>query len=89
VCAFLFEQAVLNGIDKGEIISSSAPQVPKDGRSSSDFTHTRRMKPGSAPFQGKFWIYIYILLDRFGCRVTFGTRLFFYPCRGNYRVRRI
>ncbi|KAK7376814.1 hypothetical protein VNO80_02231 [Phaseolus coccineus] len=47
------ELSVLNGIDKGEIISSSAPQVPKDGKSSSDFTHTRRMKPGSAPFQDR------------------------------------
>ncbi|XP_027940740.1 uncharacterized protein LOC114194603 [Vigna unguiculata] len=46
------ELAVLNGIDKGEIISSSAPQVPKDGRST-DFTHTRRMKPGSGPFQDR------------------------------------
>jgi len=57
----------LNGIDKGEIISSSAPQVPKDGRST-DFTHTRRMKPGSGPFQGKLCMYIYVLLDRFRCR---------------------
>ncbi|KAL2964065.1 hypothetical protein AAZX31_17G236600 [Glycine max] len=47
------ELTVLKGIDKGEIISSSAPQVPKDGRSSTDFTHTRRMKPGSAPFQDR------------------------------------
>ncbi|KAK7383050.1 hypothetical protein VNO78_28716 [Psophocarpus tetragonolobus] len=44
------ELSVLKGIDKGEVISSSAPQVPKDGRSSTDFTHTRRIKPGSAPF---------------------------------------
>lgn len=61
----LFEQTVLKGIDKGEIISSSAPQVPKDGRSSTDFTHTRRMKPGSAPFQGTFTIFICILTDYF------------------------
>ncbi|XP_020210585.1 uncharacterized protein LOC109795477 isoform X1 [Cajanus cajan] len=47
------ELTVFKGIDKGEIISSSAPQVPKDGRSSTDFTHTRRMKPGSAPFQDR------------------------------------
>ncbi|RDX97269.1 hypothetical protein CR513_19975 [Mucuna pruriens] len=47
------ELTVLKGIDKGEIISSSAPQVPKDGRGSTDFTHTRRMRPGSAPFQDR------------------------------------
>ncbi|TKY57726.1 PERQ amino acid-rich with GYF domain-containing protein 2 [Spatholobus suberectus] len=47
------ELTVLRGIDKGEIISSSAPQMPKDGRSSTDFTHARRMKPGSAPFQDR------------------------------------
>lgn len=57
--AFLFEQTVLNGIDKGEIISSSAPQVPKDGRGSTDFTHTRRMKLGSSPLQGTFKILTY------------------------------
>ncbi|KAE9586168.1 hypothetical protein Lal_00010020 [Lupinus albus] len=38
------ELSVLKGIEKAEIISSSAPQVSKDGRSSTDFTHTRRMK---------------------------------------------
>ncbi|CAJ1972425.1 unnamed protein product [Sphenostylis stenocarpa] len=47
------ELSVLKGIDKGEIISSGAPQVPKDGRSSTDFTHTRRTKSGSAPFQDR------------------------------------
>ncbi|XP_027369076.1 uncharacterized protein LOC113874950 isoform X2 [Abrus precatorius] len=47
------ELSVLKGIDKGDITSSSAPQVPKDGRGSTDFTHTRRIKPGSAPFQDK------------------------------------
>ncbi|KAL2318700.1 hypothetical protein Fmac_032576 [Flemingia macrophylla] len=47
------ELTVFKGIDKGEIISSSAPQVPKDGRSSTDFTHTRRMKPGNASFQDR------------------------------------
>ena len=70
----LFEQTVLKGIDKGEIISSNAPQVPKDGRSSTDFTHTRRMKPGSAPFQcNNQYIYIYILTDRIGCSMIFDT----------------
>ncbi|OIW12042.1 hypothetical protein TanjilG_24440 [Lupinus angustifolius] len=38
------ELSVLKGIEKAEIISSSAPQVSKDGRGSTDFTHTRRMK---------------------------------------------
>ncbi|CAL0332670.1 unnamed protein product [Lupinus luteus] len=38
------ELSVLKGIEKAEIISSSAPQVSKDGRASTDFTHTRRMK---------------------------------------------
>ncbi|XP_061353364.1 protein ESSENTIAL FOR POTEXVIRUS ACCUMULATION 1-like isoform X2 [Gastrolobium bilobum] len=48
------ELSVLKGIDKGEIISSSAPQVPKDGRGgSTDFTHTRRMKLGNAPLQDR------------------------------------
>ncbi|KAE9588457.1 putative GYF-like domain-containing protein [Lupinus albus] len=39
------ELSVLKGIEKVEIISSVAPQVPKDGRGSTDSTHTRRMKP--------------------------------------------
>ncbi|KAE9600084.1 putative GYF-like domain-containing protein [Lupinus albus] len=39
------ELSVLKGIEKAEIISSSAPQVSKDGCGSTDFTHTRRMKP--------------------------------------------
>ncbi|KAJ1419709.1 GYF-like domain superfamily, partial [Sesbania bispinosa] len=47
------ELFVLKGIDKGEVISSSAPQVPKDGRGSTDFTHTRRMKVGSATLQDR------------------------------------
>jgi hypothetical protein len=47
------KQTVLKGIDKGEIISSSAPQGPKDGRNSTDFTHSRQMKHGNAPLQGK------------------------------------
>ncbi|GAU15315.1 hypothetical protein TSUD_03840 [Trifolium subterraneum] len=47
------ELSVLNGIDKGEIISSSAPQVTKEGRGSTDFTHTRRMKPGTTPLQDR------------------------------------
>ncbi|KAI4316808.1 hypothetical protein L6164_024751 [Bauhinia variegata] len=47
------ELAILNGIEKGEIVSSSVPQVPKDGRSSTDFTHARRMKIGSEPFQDR------------------------------------
>ncbi|KAL1353723.1 protein ESSENTIAL FOR POTEXVIRUS ACCUMULATION 1-like isoform X1 [Arachis hypogaea] len=44
------ELSILKGIDKGEIITSGAPQVPKDGRSSTDFSHTRRSKPGGSPF---------------------------------------
>ncbi|CAJ1973315.1 unnamed protein product [Sphenostylis stenocarpa] len=47
------EQSVLNDIDKGEIISSSAPQVPKDGRNSTEFTHSRRTKLVNAPFQDR------------------------------------
>ncbi|OIW03483.1 hypothetical protein TanjilG_14708 [Lupinus angustifolius] len=39
------ELSVLKGIEKAEIISSSAPQVSKDGRGSTDFTHSSRMKP--------------------------------------------
>ncbi|KAG4962384.1 hypothetical protein JHK82_039073 [Glycine max] len=48
------ELTVLKGIDKGEIISSNAPQVPKDGRSSTDFTHTRRMKPDRGEDGGSY-----------------------------------
>ncbi|XP_045799293.1 protein ESSENTIAL FOR POTEXVIRUS ACCUMULATION 1-like [Trifolium pratense] len=47
------ELTVLKGIDKGEIISSSAPQVPKDGRNSAEFTHSRQMKHGNAPLQDR------------------------------------
>ncbi|KAL5144505.1 GYF domain-containing protein mpd2 [Glycine soja] len=47
------ELSVLKDIDKGEIISSSAPQLPKDGRNSTEFTHSRRMKPVNAPFQDR------------------------------------
>ncbi|MED6119087.1 hypothetical protein PIB30_008599 [Stylosanthes scabra] len=50
------ELSILKGIDKGEIISSGAPQVPKDGRSSTDFANARRMKPGSSPLHGMYWI---------------------------------
>ncbi|XP_019432824.1 PREDICTED: uncharacterized protein LOC109339763 isoform X1 [Lupinus angustifolius] len=39
------ELSVLKGIEKAEILSSGASQVPKDGRGSTDSTHTRRMKP--------------------------------------------
>ncbi|CAL0305831.1 unnamed protein product [Lupinus luteus] len=41
------ELSVLNGIAEGEILSSDASQVPKDGRSSIEFTHSRRVKHGS------------------------------------------
>ncbi|KAI5392975.1 protein ESSENTIAL FOR POTEXVIRUS ACCUMULATION 1 [Lathyrus oleraceus] len=47
------ELSVLNGIEKGEIVSSSAPQGPKEGRGSTDFTQTRRMKPGITPLQDR------------------------------------
>ncbi|TKY75146.1 PERQ amino acid-rich with GYF domain-containing protein 2 [Spatholobus suberectus] len=47
------EMSVLKDIDKGEIISSSAPQVPKDGRNSTEFMHSRRMKLVNAPFQDR------------------------------------
>jgi len=43
---------VLKDIEKGEIISSSAPQVQKDGWNSTEFTHSRRMKLVNAPLQG-------------------------------------
>ncbi|XP_019415112.1 PREDICTED: uncharacterized protein LOC109326765 isoform X1 [Lupinus angustifolius] len=46
------ELSVLNGIDEGEILSSDASQVLKDGRSSIEFTHSRRMKHGS-PLQDR------------------------------------
>ncbi|KAK8623345.1 hypothetical protein V6N13_118231 [Hibiscus sabdariffa] len=44
------EMLVLRGIDKGDITSSGAPQMPKDGpvgRNSTEFTHSRRNKIGS------------------------------------------
>ncbi|PPS05992.1 hypothetical protein GOBAR_AA14657 [Gossypium barbadense] len=44
------EMLVLKGIDKGDITSSGAPQMPKDGsasRNSTEFTHSRRNKIGS------------------------------------------
>lgn len=44
---FLLEQALLKGIDKGDIVSSGAPQVSKDGRNPIDFTQSRRPKLGS------------------------------------------
>ncbi|KAI4336887.1 hypothetical protein L6164_015364 [Bauhinia variegata] len=47
------ELAVLNGIDKGEIVSSIVPQVPKDGRNSTDFMNARRMRLGSALLQDR------------------------------------
>lgn len=45
----LIIQAILNGIDKGDIVSSGAPQISKDGstgRSSNDFVQSRRVKHG-------------------------------------------
>ncbi|XP_058785332.1 protein ESSENTIAL FOR POTEXVIRUS ACCUMULATION 1-like isoform X2 [Vicia villosa] len=47
------ELTVLKGIDKGEIVSSSAPPVPKDGRNSTEFTHSRQMKLGNAAVQDR------------------------------------
>ena len=37
----------MKGIDKGDIVSSGAPQMSKDGRNQLDFTQSRRMKLGS------------------------------------------
>ncbi|KAL6493108.1 hypothetical protein OROGR_032867 [Orobanche gracilis] len=45
------ELVILKGIDKGEIISSGAPQVGKDGsagRNTTDFMHLRRTRLGSS-----------------------------------------
>ncbi|KAK6938807.1 GYF domain [Dillenia turbinata] len=44
------ELVILKGIDKGDIVSSGAPQLTKDasmGRNSTDFTQSRRPKLGS------------------------------------------
>ncbi|KAI9113391.1 hypothetical protein K1719_015916 [Acacia pycnantha] len=49
----LEEQDTLKAIDKGEIISSSAPQVSKDGWNSADGAQSRRTKLGGAPLQDK------------------------------------
>nr|KYP64581.1 GYF domain-containing protein mpd2 [Cajanus cajan] len=45
------ELSVLKDIDKGEIISSGAPQVPKDGRNPTEFMHSRRTNLVNAHFQ--------------------------------------
>lgn len=49
---FLCEQDALKGIDKGDIVSSGAPQVSKDGWNSADVAQSRRVKLGGAPLQG-------------------------------------
>ncbi|KAL5558065.1 hypothetical protein UlMin_034276 [Ulmus minor] len=41
------EVAVLKGIEKGDIVSSGAPQILKDGRNQMDYTQSRRPKIGS------------------------------------------
>ncbi|GAB4852006.1 hypothetical protein Ancab_016200 [Ancistrocladus abbreviatus] len=44
------ESAILKGIDKGEIVSSGAPQISKDGpsgRNSADVIQSRRLRLGS------------------------------------------
>lgn len=44
-----FKQVVLKGIDKGDIVSSGAPQMTKDGsagRNSMDYMQSRRNKLG-------------------------------------------
>ncbi|KAM1021553.1 hypothetical protein ACFX15_041869 [Malus domestica] len=41
------EMSLLKGIDKGDIVSSGAPQTSKDGRNPNDFTQSRRPKLGS------------------------------------------
>ncbi|XP_031736671.1 protein ESSENTIAL FOR POTEXVIRUS ACCUMULATION 1 isoform X2 [Cucumis sativus] len=46
------EMTFLKGIDKGEIVSSGAPQVSKDGRNSSEFMQARRTKLGVSPSLG-------------------------------------
>ncbi|XP_038885397.1 protein ESSENTIAL FOR POTEXVIRUS ACCUMULATION 1 isoform X2 [Benincasa hispida] len=46
------EMTFLKGIDKGEIVSSGAPQVSKDGRNSSEFMQTRRTKLSVSPSLG-------------------------------------
>ncbi|XP_020218475.1 uncharacterized protein LOC109801761 isoform X2 [Cajanus cajan] len=47
------ELSVLKDIDKGEIISSGAPQVPKDGRNPTEFMHSRRTNLVNAHFQDR------------------------------------
>ncbi|KAJ7958045.1 GYF domain-containing protein [Quillaja saponaria] len=46
------ELVVLNGIEKGNIVNSGAPQMSKDGRNSNEFAPSRRLKLGSGPVQG-------------------------------------
>ncbi|XP_062097710.1 protein ESSENTIAL FOR POTEXVIRUS ACCUMULATION 1-like [Humulus lupulus] len=41
------EIAVIKGIDKGDIVSSGAPQISKEGRGQMDFMQSRRTKLGS------------------------------------------
>ncbi|XP_027904590.1 uncharacterized protein LOC114164211 isoform X2 [Vigna unguiculata] len=47
------ELSVLKDIEKGEIISSSAPPVQKDGRNTTEFTHSRRIKLVNSPLQDR------------------------------------
>ncbi|KAF4357291.1 hypothetical protein F8388_002799 [Cannabis sativa] len=41
------EMVVIKGIDKGDIVSSGAPQISKEGRGQTDFMQSRRTKLGS------------------------------------------
>lgn len=57
----------MKGIDKGDIISSGAPQVSKDGsvgRNSVDFTPSRRTKHGSHFCERYITVYLCIYLGR-------------------------
>lgn len=54
----------MKGIDKGDIISSGAPQIAKDGRTSTDFTQSRRAKLGGTCYQMSSNIHLHILLGK-------------------------
>lgn len=56
---------MLKGIDKGDIVSSGAPQISKDGstgRSSVEFPLSRRSKHGSHSYQKILILYAYAFI---------------------------
>ena len=57
----------MKSIDKGDIVSSGAPQIAKDGRTSTDFTQSRRTKLGRFSLPRCFKM----VATHFGARINF------------------